>query len=78
MWPKGQTTEEAHTDDCPGDDDGLCKMKKEVDSFTHHIEETIIASIQNYNNKIQVAIHSTSVLPDHYVPNIPTPPPDFS
>ncbi len=74
---KGQTTEEVHSDDCTGDDDGLCKVKKEMDPFTEVVSETTVAALLDLTNKIQVAIHQASILPDHFTPNIPTPPPDF-
>ncbi len=74
---KGQTTEEVHNDDAPGPDNDLAgKVKKEIDPFTEMFfaEETNI--IESYNHKVLVAIHGTSVLPDHFVPRIPTPPPN--
>ncbi|MBC7553197.1 MAG: hypothetical protein H7257_04395 [Taibaiella sp.] len=76
---KAQSSEEVHSDDCDnGDDDcNLCKLKKEVDPFTVFSASSIVSAVNVYGNKIQVAIHQTSILPDHFVPNIPTRPPDF-
>ena len=76
LFGKSQTTEEVHNDDCPGDDVGG-KVKKEMDPFTEMTFHTVSDVLFVYNNKIQVAIHGSSVLPDYFVPNIPTPPPNF-
>jgi hypothetical protein len=75
---KQQTTEEVHNDDMPaGDDDFGGKIKKEIDPFLvfeMHEQSDILNS---YNNKVLVAIHGASILPDHYIPRIPTPPPNI-
>ncbi len=80
MLGKGQTTEEVHADDdgtgVP-DDDFAGKIKKDLDPFIEVIFHAEVAPMFVYNNKVQVAIHRSSILPDHFVPNIPTPPPDF-
>gem|GEM_PF-3126358 len=69
-------TEEVHSDDCTGDDDGLCKIKKDADTFTHNSDHATLPAITYYSVKTAVAIHRASVLPDHFTPSIPTPPPD--
>ena len=74
---KGQTTEEVHSDDCPGGDDIAGKVKKEMDPFTEMTFQTVSDVLFVYNSKMQVAIHGSSVLPDHFVASIPTPPPNF-
>ena len=75
---KQQTTEEVHNDDAPaGDDDFAGKVKKEIDPFTETGYYTEADVLESYNHKIQVAIHGTSVLPDHFIPSIPTPPPNI-
>lgn len=75
---KSQTTEEVHSDDMQDDDVDLAgKIKKEIDPFishSSHQEEDILVC---YNHSVQVAIHGASILPDHYIPRIPTPPPNF-
>lgn len=75
---KSQTTEEVHNDDLQDDDaDFSGKIKKEIDpfvSFTYQQEDDVLIS---YNHKIEVAIHGASILPDHYIPRIPTPPPNI-
>ncbi len=74
---KAQTTEEVHSEDCPGgDDDGMCKIKKEVDPFTEYAPHEVIVAVRSFNHKVRVAIHQASALPDHFVSSIPTPPPD--
>lgn len=74
---KQQTTEEVHSDDAPDSDDFAGKVKKEIDPFTEAGFYTEADILGSYNHKVQVAIHGSSVLPDHFVPRIPTPPPNF-
>ena len=76
LCSKVQSTEEVHNDDCTGDDDGLCKIKKEMDPFVCAGNHLSLAAVRSYGQKIVVAIHSASVLPDHFTPDIPTPPPN--
>jgi hypothetical protein len=74
---KQQTTEEVHDDDAPDGDDFAVKLKKETDPFTESAFYTEADMAGSYNHKMQVAIYGSSVLPDHFVPRIPTPPPNI-
>ena len=74
---KQQTTEEVHSDDMPSGDEPGGMIKKEIDPFVVFELHTQADILNSYNNKIQVAIHGASVLPDHYIPRIPTPPPNI-
>lgn len=74
---KQQTTEEVHNDDVPPSDDLGGKIKKEMDPFLAYEFHGQSDILESYNNKVSVAIHGASILPDHYIPRIPTPPPNI-
>ena len=76
---KGQITEEEVRGDSHGDGDSQVKLKKEGDPLFHPDDNAqASARIAFLTHQISTLIHEAEHLPKTFVPDILTPPPNFS
>lgn len=75
IFSKGQLTEEVHNDNDTFDDCAF-KIKKGSDLFHFtHTEYTV--RDKHFTVQILAKIQATERIPQHHVPEVPTPPPNY-